>query len=311
MNKHSYYLILLLMALVTACTSKPPQEATPSENPLVIRQLSNGDVHFILGETFIEALVSPGDGGKLTSLKYRGNEILTSQSTDSLAYGSTFWPAPHDWGWPPAAAIDRAAYATTLEDSVLILEGPVIESMGLKFIKHFSLHPEDSTARFTYQIVNVSDHPVPVAPWEVTRVPKGGFSFFPVEDEYQPFTGVASGIVENLYYCAVSETYAGKPQKINFNANAGWLAHVDNGILLLKTFPDLSASEITPGEGDVEIYIDNDTNYIELENQGPYVKLPPGDSISYSTTWYLGQVDLPPSASHLEQWEQVVLSMLD
>lgn len=306
----NYIVSLFYLLLLTACANKKDIKMPDRQAQLSIEQLSNKDYHFVMGNNLIAALISPEDGGKLTSLKYNGKEILTPQSTDSLAYGSTFWPSPHNWGWPPASSIDRDTYSSVLDGNRLVMKGPVIENLGLQFIKYFTIDVEDTILNFTYQIVNVSEESKKVAPWEVTRVPKGGFTFFPIVQDYPSFKSVTSGKFEHLYYCSVDGDYSGKSQKINFNAEKGWLAHAMNGILLIKKFRDVPIDEIAPKEGDVEIYIDNDTNYIELENQGAFTELLPGDTLVYRTDWYLRENTIKASLENLEKMEVEVLSIL-
>jgi len=305
-----YHILLFHLLLFTACANKRDIWTPDRQAMLSIKQLSNRDYHFVMGNNLIETLISPENGGKLTSLKYNGRELLTPKSTDSLAYGSTFWPSPHDWGWPPIRSIDRDAFSSVLDGNKLVMKGPVIENLGLQFIKYFTIDVEDTVLNFTYLMVNVSEKPRKVAPWEVTRVPKGGFTFFPVTKDYPAFDSVASGRVGNMYYCSTENNFSGRSQKINFDAKNGWLAHSANGILIIKKFKDLSVDEIAPKEGDVEIYIDDDSNYIELENQGAFTELSPGDSIVYRTTWYLRDNPIKPSLENLEKMKAEVLSIL-
>jgi len=309
--KRNYICFTCLLFLFTCCKEKQDDWTPDARAMLAITHNQNKEYHFEMGNGLLEALVSAEHGGKLASLKYKGQQILVTKDIDSLAYGSTFWPSPHNWGWPPASGIDRDAYASTVEGGTLIMQGPVIEGMGLRFIKHFSIGVKDTTLNFTYLIVNESDEPKSIAPWEVTRVPKGGFTFFPVKQEYPAFEAVPSGNHENLYYCSVANTYSGRSQKINFDGTQGWLAHAVDGVLLIKKFRDLSANEIAPKEGDVEIYIDDDTNYMELENQGAYVALMPGDTTSYKTCWYLTGCTQSPSLNHIKKLESIVKDILE
>ena len=48
----------------------------------------------------------------------------------------------------------------------------------------------------------------------------------------------------------------GDNTKLNADGKGGWLAHVADGVLFLKTFEDLPVSSQVPGEGEVEIYAD-------------------------------------------------------
>lgn len=300
---------LLLIGFIWVLNMKKDTQKQPA---LTVEQLPNKDYNFTMGDQLLEAQLSPEDGGKLVSLKYQEQELLTLAKADSLAYGSTFWPSPHDWGWPPPKEIDRLPYSAKLsENNVLRMEGKAIKKLGLQFIKQFSLQASDTTLRFDYFIVNVSDTNKLVAPWEVTRVPKGGFSFFPVGKDYPAFNNVASGTEGDLYYCDVSDLYDKKAQKLSFDAQHGWLAHVSNGVLLVKQFEDISIEKLAPKAGDVEIYIDNDSDYVELESQGAYIDLSPGDTIAYHTKWHLRAVSLSPNIENLKSLESIVNTLLN
>jgi hypothetical protein len=67
-------------------------------------------------------------------------------------------------------------------------------------------------------------------------------------------------------------------------------------LLYIKQFPPIDASAAAPGENEVEIYSSNDssvsTAYIELEVQGPYESMAPGQSVVLPLKWFL--VPIPP-----------------
>ena len=53
--------------------------------------------------------VDPNMGARVSSVKLEGQEILYVTG-DPLASGSTFWPSPQSWGWPPPSALDSDPY---------------------------------------------------------------------------------------------------------------------------------------------------------------------------------------------------------
>jgi hypothetical protein len=65
------------------------------------------------------------------------------------------------------------------------------------------------------------------------------------------------------------------------------VAHVVDGLVFIKSFGDVTADKIAPGEGDVELFTNAVHSYIELENQGPYGNIAPGASTSWTVTWFL------------------------
>src|SRR4051812_38053001 len=55
------------------------------------------------GSTYFE--VAADHGARITSLKHAGVELLTQTGASNYAdaIGSTFWPSPQTWPWPPPA----------------------------------------------------------------------------------------------------------------------------------------------------------------------------------------------------------------
>ena len=70
-----------------------------------------------------------------------------------------------------------------------------------------------------------------------------------------------------------------------FTDARGWLAHAHHSTLFLRIFPDLTLDQAAPRQAEVEMYFDVNRDYIELENQGPYVTLAPGQSLTYPVEW--------------------------
>jgi hypothetical protein len=70
-------------------------------------------------------------------------------------------------------------------------------------------------------------------------------------------------------------------------ANEGWLAYTFKKILFIKQFPDIQPENYSPQQGEVEIYINKAKSYTELENQGAYRLLQPGETIEYIVNWHL------------------------
>jgi hypothetical protein len=65
--------------------------------------------------------------------------------------------------------------------------------------------------------------------------------------------------------------------------------------LLLKAFQDQPASAAAPGEAEIELYVNADHSYIEVENQGAYASIAPGQTVSWRVVWYARQ--LPAGAA--------------
>lgn len=96
-------------------------------------------------------------------------------------------------------------------------------------------------------------------------------------------------------------------RKINADGK-GWLAYCGNNLLLVKKFPDLTASQPAPEEAEIQVYVNSGKTYIELESQGAYKELKPGESLSYTVRWYLvpADSDLVPSLQLISKVKDLI-----
>ena len=234
----------------------------------------------------LSATIDTGAGGKILSLKYDGAEVI-SQSPMPEAFGSTFWTSPQkEWNWPPVQEFDKYPYEIE-EDGTdkLVISSGVAEKLGLRVKKQFCTNDRDHSLVVTYSIINAGKQTRKVAPWEITRVPNEGLIFFdsPVEGitpaGLMPFKA-SEGI-------AWYETdTANENRKVNADGK-GWLAYLNKGLLLVKKFEDLSPTQPAPDEAEIQVYVNRGKTYIELESQGAYTTLAPGEQLTWTVKWYL------------------------
>ena len=243
--------------------------------------------------------VSWKTGGRITSAKLGDRELLASASVHPSNYGSTFWTAPQsDWHWPPVAEIDHAPYAASSEGAAFTLVGPAVSSVAgvvadLSVTKRFSADFVKKAIVCEYTLVNTSAVAKTVAPWEITRVGRGGLTFYasdsaPMQAGHRPLLPTLRA--DGVYWFEHDEN---TPVEGKLNADGkGWVAHLTpERLLLIKTFPDIQQAEAAQGEGEVEIYANLKASapnaYVEVENQGAYRAIPAGGSLSWSVRWYL------------------------
>ena len=244
------------------------------ENPVVLK---SGDVSMT---------IDVQQGGKVLSLKYGEKEII-SQLQRPEWFGSTFWTSPQrEWNWPPVQEFDKRPYAVDHYNAEhLIISSPVSQRLGLKVGKDYSVGKNGSFV-VTYSIKNEGSQPRSVAPWEITRVVNNdGLIFFdaPV-DSIWPTDLMTFTQSDGAAWYKTDE--APQNRKVNTNAR-GWLAYCADGLLLVKQFPDLKAGEAAPGEAEVQVYVNQGKTYIELESQGAYTLLQPGEQLTWTVRWYL------------------------
>lgn len=251
-----------------------------------------------------ELQINPANGGRITSLLIDGVDFLTDNTVNSINWGSTFWTSPQSqWRWPPPAALDREPYTATIENNELVMTSQKDPKTGIAFTKRFSGNKKDGSYTLQYIITNQSDTVRKVAPWEVTRVHPGGISFFPM-GKGERRGGLATLVTEAEGICwfAYDTTklpVKGDPKLFSDGAE-GWLAQVNNRVLLVKQFPDLPFEKNAPRESEIELYVTpvvpGKTN-VEVENQGAYEELQPGASSTWTVTWHLRKL---PSAIQVE-----------
>jgi hypothetical protein len=152
--------------------------------------------------------------------------------------------------------------------------------------KDISVDAKDGAFVVTYSIKNEGSEPRSVAPWEITRVINdSGVIFFDA-----PLNGITPAGLMNFKAQDGVVWYqpdeANENRKINADGK-GWLAYCNKGLLLVKKFQDLKPGEPAPDEAEIQVYVNRGKSYIELESQGAYTKLAPGDKLTWTVRWYL------------------------
>lgn len=241
-------------------------------------------------------VIDAAKGGKILSLKYGEREVI-SQLRWPEAFGSTFWTSPQkEWNWPPVPEYDKRPYKVEQKDGVLTLTSEVSERMKYRIRKAFVVDERDGAFVITYTIINESDEVRRVAPWEITRVQnEGGLIFFEA-----PVEGITPAGLMDFKDAFGAAWYQTDETNGNRKVNAdgkGWLAYYNNGLLLVKQFDDLDASQLAPDEAEIQVYVNRGKAHIELESQGAYTTLQPKESVNWTVRWYLQPSDLPVEPS--------------
>ena len=244
----------------------------------------------------VSMLVDASKGGKILSYKYGDKEIL-SQTRFPNSYGSTFWTSPQsEWNWPPVPEYDSKPFNAEVTGNTLMLTGDKSQQFGYSVRKKFTADPKDNAVVITYTIINESDEIRKVAPWEISRVSNGGIVFFDAK-EVTPannMKGLPFEYQKKAAWYVLDEDRAHR--KINADGK-GWLAFYDKGLLFVKTFPNLKSSEPAPAEAEIQIYANPGKTFVEIEEQGAYTTLRPGEELDWAVRWYLVPTDLPAEPS--------------
>ena len=288
-------LLPLAAALSLGCVAASAQGIKTLENDQY--SITSGDVTLT---------VDAAKGAKILSFQYKGKEVL-SQNQRPNAFGSTFWTSPQvEWNWPPVPEYDSRPYTAAQKNDALILTGQTSEKFKYHITKEFKADPSDGAIVITYSITNDAAVERKVAPWEISRVDNGGVIFFDAPSESITPQGLMPFSFEygaTWYQC--DEARANR--KINADG-AGWYAYANNGLLFIKRFPDLGPTCPAPKEAEIQVYVNAGKTYIELEAQGRYTSLKPGESLNWTARWYLlpQDTDNVPSQALIDLVKTVV-----
>ena len=261
------------------------------------------DDKYIISVQELSLTVDAANGGKILSFKLGEQEVIAQKPAEEPqaapeegrprmrwfnpnSFGSTFWTSPQkEWNWPPVPEYDSLPYTAEVKDGpTLFLQGQV-SKYGYRILKSITPDPSDLAFVVTYSIVNESGETRKIAPWEITRVPNGGFLEFDATPE-----GVTPADLMKVSFddglATLEVDVADQNRKINVDGK-GWLRFRDNGLVMTKRFQDIAPEDAAPGEAEIQVYIDARKSFVEIEAQGPYTELQPGEKLDWTVRWYL------------------------
>ena len=277
-------LLFALFASVGAgaiCYAQPPR----------FRFQKNPEQRYKLQMGKVNMEIDAANGARIVSLRYDTTEVL-SQINFPNQYGSTFWTSPQkEWNWPPVFEHDMAPYEVRQEGEAIVMTSPLSQKLPLRIVKRFEADAKNQGFLVTYTLKNESAEARKVAPWEITRVLAQGSIYFDAEVEKITPAGLmnfrknAAGLAQYDI-----DHVEGKNRKINADGK-GWLSYVNKNLVLTKRFADLTPEQPAPGEAEIQVYVHQGNAYVELESQGAYTELQPGDSLQWQVQWSLYPTD--------------------
>ena len=288
-------LVTLLATVVCLTTAS-------AANP-VIKNL--GESKYVIETGDLSLTINGAGGGKILSFKYKDTEVI-SQSTFPESFGSTFWTSPQkEWNWPPVQEFDKQPYTVEEKGNSLVMTSNVSARLKYRIRKEFSVDAKSNAFVVTYSIINESGETRKVAPWEITRVPNEGLIFFDAPaDQITPANLMPFKSEFGISWYQTDE--ANQNRKINADGK-GWLAYLNNGLLMVKKFQDLNTSQPAPEEAEIQVYVNRGKSYIELESQGAYTELKAGESLNWTVKWYLTPYEgAAPSKALLKKVKKLI-----
>jgi hypothetical protein len=272
------------------------------ETPISYTPVSAMDVGGVYTLTLgdLKMVVDSGTGARITEFSLRGTNVLVTQQ-DNVNYGSTYWPSPQSsWCtagggcWPPLEGIDNHSYTGTIDDANSIhftseaTPIPTVAGSAIIVSKQLTPVPASGAIDVIYTLTNLSVSSVSLAPWQVSRVAAAGVILFgpgssppTYATNSDPEFMVTEG-AGDLWYAPAPVHHDSKV----FADGAGWLAQVTPDRLLYATsFPDIQPADAAPGEAEIEVF--TNTSYVEMEAQGAFTAIAPGDSLTWTVRWKL------------------------
>ncbi len=227
---------------------------------------SGGKYSLTFGQTYLE--IDPANGARITALRVggaTGMDLILPQTVNANTanvdnWGSTFWPAPQTWPWPPTgtnsiAAINTSPYTPMMDATSLTLTSGVATTPTVSVIKKFSADLAKEAVVIDYTVTNGGAAPVTVAPWEITRMGAGSITFYPPGDG-APVAGGSFALPPTTTMSGATwfqHTGSATNYKLLADGKEGWLASAVGDLILVKTFTDIAAGKAALGEAEVEI----------------------------------------------------------
>ncbi len=247
----------------------------------------------------LEVTLIPSMGGRISALEFHGEPVIIADGDtgNPNGWGNVFWPSPQShWGWPPLATIDSKAYQVSVQSDQVVLTSDREPRTNLVVAKHYDFGEAENVLRIRYRVTNTGEDDYTLAPWEITRVPPEGLAFFPRgESAFISGSFDALPVMEEdgvvWYAMGNAEAHGPENHKLMTDGREGWLAWLRGATLMVKTFVDVPADLMAPGEGEIEIYTNADHSYVELEQQGILTTLESGESLDWTVHWVFETVE--------------------
>lgn len=201
-----------------------------------------------------------------------------------------------------------------LDDQSVQLTSGFDRLSGTRIVRTFQLAEKDSYLRCTQQIRNESHRTIDVCHWSRTFATGGGIAVVPKS----PLRRFPLGVVEyaggnTIKFCpddpaidvrenAVLVSNAPQNPKLGFDSYAGWIAYAaPNNCLFIKRYTADRGRHYNEVAGlTASVWYPSNINVVELEPIGPAEFLRPGESASFTESWYLREFPFPAKPSELD-----------
>jgi hypothetical protein len=268
----------LARAEISRARAAPRAEGVPRP---IVRQYN-----YVIEFDHCAVEIDPADGGRIVAFSLDGRSVVLARDESPDAYGSSFWPSPQgDWVWPPPVALDKAEWKASIEGASLVLASGTDAKLGLSAKQRIAADMPRAALAIEYTLTNAGTVPRRVAPWQNTRVRPNGVTFFPSPTPALPISSLKLAPVEGIVWFSHVPASIKESSKLFADGSEGWIAQVEGDLVFVKVFPDVPREAQAPGEGEIEIYVHESGRFVEVEQQGAYVELAPGESSTWTVRW--------------------------
>jgi hypothetical protein len=192
--------------------------------------------------------------------------------------------APDAKAAPSALPVDGFS-AAELEGSSLLLKGSGSTS------KRFRLDTARRMVEITYTVVNATSAPLQAGSMDFHRVPSAtGLTFFPSAPKLLPGSTLKLNVWQPVCWFAHEQAREPKPLEASVESTEGWVASINDGILLVKVTSDTAQPVVS-----IFSAYDPATKlrpWVEVGQRGSF-DVAPGKSASASVRLFVRK--LPPS----------------
>lgn len=266
----------------------------------------------------VEMRIDASKGGRITAFCLSGDQVLTGpdvvaagDATLQNMYGSTFWTSPQAaWGWPPEPEIDCESYRVVQEHDVLSITSEAGSVTGYAVNKRFIAQQDKGRIVVEYTLLNRGASQR-AAPWEISRVRKSGLVLFPSDSQPTSESTLRGEAIDGVIWLDLGAAPTGD-SKLFQDGSEGWLAYVDAGKVLIKTFQSVPLEQQAAGEAEIEVFVSGDYDYVELEQQGAYAEQVAGQETTWTVGWWLKALpegmSVEPGNVALVNWIRAVIA---
>ena len=213
--------------------------------------------------------------------------------------GHRLWHAPESKArtyYPDNGPVEAEATAQGVR-----LRQPTETTTGVQKEMEIRLSPGDASVRIAHRLYNRNLWVVELAAWALTAMAPGGTAVIPLPprgrhpDDLQPSSRLAVWPYTDLsdprwtwgrrHLLLRQDPRRPLPQKLGAGVPDGWVAHVRDGRLFVKSFTPVAGVPYPDFGSSVEVFADGEM--LEIETLGPLIHLAPGGMVEHIERWDL------------------------